>query len=131
MSPGLRNPLIVIPLVLSVFFGVVLLVTDAELWTVAPSHAYVLIGFTVVDLGLVWPASTGWRRMADFGIFWGVGKFALYLGDILTAPEFGLTYAEFAAYLFSLWGYNGLLASQALIALGAFITKKSQRTSRS
>ncbi|MCS6783587.1 MAG: hypothetical protein N3H84_05175 [Candidatus Caldarchaeum sp.] len=127
----MKNLFIVIPLLLSVFFGVVLLVTDAELWTVAPSHAYVLIGFTVADAGLVWPALTGWRRMADFGIFWGFGKFALYLGDILTAPEFGLSYAEFAAYLFSLWGYNGLLASQALIALGAFFAKRGYGASRS
>ncbi|MEM1948544.1 MAG: hypothetical protein QXY84_06080 [Candidatus Caldarchaeum sp.] len=122
---------IVGPVLLSMFFGGVLLLTDAELWTVAPSHAYVLIVFTVLDgvfAAVVWK---GWSKAADVGIVWGAGKFALFLGDILTAPEFGLTYAEFASYLFSLWGYNGLLASQALIAFGSYYAKKRQATTRS
>lgn len=122
---------IVGPLLLSMFFSGVLLLTDAELWTVAPSHAYVLVGFTAVDAVLAGVVTRGWRKAGDAGIIYGVGKFALFLGDILTAPEFGLTYEEFAAYLFGLWGYNGLLASQALIAFGSFAAKKRQTATRS
>jgi hypothetical protein len=38
------------------------------------------------------------------------------LGDIVTAPRFGLMYIEFADYLFSLWSFTGLVLSQLGIA---------------
>ncbi|MEM3101932.1 MAG: hypothetical protein QXH11_01000 [Candidatus Caldarchaeum sp.] len=119
-----RYVYVVLALSSSILFSLVLLLTDAELWTVAPSHAYGLMVFTFLDAVLLAAALAGWRRTADVGVFWGVGKLAVFLGDILTAPEFGTTYAEFAAYLFSLWAYDGLLASQAAITVASYIQKK-------
>ncbi|MEM1940939.1 MAG: hypothetical protein QXN23_07785 [Candidatus Caldarchaeum sp.] len=127
----MRNTSIAAPLILSIFFSIVLLLTDAELWTVAPSHAYALAGFVGADVVVMVLAIIGLPRVSAIGMVYGVGKFAVFLGDILTAPEFGLTYYEFAAYLFSLWGYNGLLASQLLIAAGSYLAWRRQPTTRS
>jgi hypothetical protein len=104
----------------------VLLLTDAELWTVAPSHAYVLLGLTVVDLALLSAAVYGKRFVVTYGFLYGLGKFALYLGDILTAPEFGTTYYDFASYLFGLWAYDGLLAAQLAIAVCSCLERGHQ-----
>ncbi|BAJ50686.1 hypothetical protein CSUB_C0829 [Candidatus Caldarchaeum subterraneum] len=127
----MRNTSIAAPLVLSIFFSMVLLLTDAELWTVAPSHAYALAGFMAADVAVIVLAMVGFPPIPAIGTVYGVGKFVVFLGDILTAPEFGLTYAEFAAYLFSLWGYNGLLASQLLVAAGSYLAWRRQATTRS
>lgn len=128
---GLRNIYISLALSFSVFFSLVLLLTDAELWTVAPSHAYGLIAFTAADVAMLLASLAGWRRTADVGVYYGVGKLVVFLGDILTAPEFGSTYIEFAAYLFSLWGYNGLLASQAAVSLTSYLQKRKTRLAKS
>ncbi|MEM0348652.1 MAG: hypothetical protein QXE96_01065 [Candidatus Caldarchaeum sp.] len=127
----MKNKSIAAPLALSIFFSTVLLLTDAELWTVAPSHAYALAGFMAADVVVTVLALKGHPRIPAMGTVYGVGKFAVFLGDILTAPEFGLTYGEFAAYLFSLWGYNGLLVSQLLIAAGSYLDWRRQTTTRS
>ncbi len=105
----------------SILFSAVLLLTDAELWTVAPSHAYVLLGLTITDFAMLSAAVFGKRFVVNYGVLYGLGKFALYLGDILTAPEFGTTYYEFASYLFGLWAYDGLLAAQLVIALSSYL----------
>ncbi|MEM1942766.1 MAG: hypothetical protein QXO30_04365 [Candidatus Caldarchaeum sp.] len=120
----MRYVYVVLALSSSILFSLVLLLTDAELWTVAPSHAYGLMVFTFLDAVLLAAALAAWRRTANVGVFWGVGKLAVFLGDILTAPEFGTTYAEFAAYLFSLWAYDGLLASQAAITVASYIQRR-------
>jgi len=110
----------------SILFSAVLLLTDAELWTVAPSHAYVLLGLTVVDLALLSAAVYGKRFVVTYGFLYGLGKFALYLGDILTAPEFGTTYYEFASYLFGLWAYESLLAAQLAIAVCSYLERATR-----
>jgi hypothetical protein len=49
----------------------------------------------------------------------GVVKLALVVGDVLTAPQFRLSYQEFANYLFSLWAYDLLGVSHVDIATSA------------
>ena len=47
----------------------------------------------------------------------------LLFGDIVTAKNFGLTYYEFAVYLFNIWSFNGLIISQLIIILLIMIKK--------
>jgi hypothetical protein len=106
----------------SIFAGVWLLLTDAELWAVAPDHAYglaAMVGADVFMLAALLSGRAG-RRGLRYISGAGVVKLALVIGDMLTAPRFGLSYAEFAGYLFSLWAYNLLLVSQIGIAASAY-----------
>jgi hypothetical protein len=106
----------------SIFAGVYLLLTDAELWTVAPDHAYGLAAMVGVDLLML--AALLSRKVGTRGLRYvsvaGVVKLALVVGDVLTAPRFGLSYQEFANYLFSLWAYDLLVVSQVGIATSAY-----------
>lgn len=101
-----------------------LLLTDAELWTVAPGHAYGLIAITVVDLLAYTLFSPRFQLRRRLLALWALIKLALFLGDVLTAPEFGTTYLEFAAYLFSLPGYVvALVAQPAVIATSLLVSR--------
>jgi len=94
--------------------------TDAELWATAPTHAYALTGFVAFDIAsATFMRYAGKRYLTTVGAA-GTIKFVLTLGDILTAPEFGLTYFEFAAYLLNLWPYDIFLISQLLIAIATY-----------
>ena len=106
----------------STFAGVYLLLTDAELWTVAPDHAYslaVMVGADLLMLAAMLSRKVGTRALRYVSVA-GVVKLALVVGDVLTAPQFGLSYQEFANYLFSLWGYDLLVVSQVGIATSAY-----------
>ncbi len=110
----------------SIFGGVWLLLTDAELWAVAPDHAYglaVLVGADVFMLAVLLSGRVG-RRDLRYISAAGVVKLALVAGDVLTAPQFGLSYAEFAGYLFSLWAYDLLLVSQVGVAASAYASSR-------
>jgi hypothetical protein len=106
----------------STFAGVYLLLTDAELWTVASDHAYGLAAMVGVDLLII--AALLSRKVGTRGLRYvsvaGVVKLALVVGDVLTAPQLGLSYREFANYLFSLWAYDLLIVSQVGIATSAY-----------
>ncbi|MEM0381743.1 MAG: hypothetical protein QW059_00125 [Nitrososphaerota archaeon] len=112
---------------LSILFSLVLLLTDAELWAVAPEHAYTLILLTTVDFFLLAFLFRKNRLGIRLATYWGVAKSLLLLGDILTAPQYGLTYAEFAAYLFSLWAFVGLLLSQVGVAASGLALLRMKR----
>ncbi|MEM2024575.1 MAG: hypothetical protein QXG69_07300 [Candidatus Caldarchaeum sp.] len=120
----LRSPVTSAALTLSVIFSAVLLLTDAELWASAPHHGYGLAGLAIADMAILTVLQTG--RIASprkIVMVWGLAKFVVFLGDVLTAPEFGITYGEFASYLFSLWAYDGLLISQILIIAGPYLDR--------
>ncbi|MEM4281043.1 MAG: hypothetical protein QW470_02285 [Candidatus Caldarchaeum sp.] len=118
----MRNPATSGALSLSILFSAVLLFTDAELWASAPHHGYALAGFTVADALFLTLLQKGKMRSANkISLVWGLAKFAVFLGDVLTAPEFGISYQEFASYLFSIWAYVGLLISQLGIAAGSYL----------
>ena len=106
----------------STFAGVYLLLTDAELWTVASDHAYslaVMVGADLLMLAALLSRKVGTRALRYVSVA-GVVKLALVVGDVLTAPQFGLSYQEFANYLFSLWAYDLLVVSQVGIATSAY-----------
>ena len=106
----------------STFAGAYLLLTDAELWTVAPDHAYglaAMVGADLLMLAALLSRKVGTRALRHISVA-GVVKLALVVGDVLTAPQFGLSYLEFANYLFSLWAYDLLVVSQVGIATSAY-----------
>jgi hypothetical protein len=105
----------------SIFAGVYLLLTDAELWTVASDHAYGLIAMVRADLlmlAALLSRKVGTRALRYVSVA-GVVKLALVVGDVLTAPQFRLSYQELANYLFSLWAYDLLGVSHVGIATSA------------
>jgi hypothetical protein len=107
----------------SIFARVYLLLTDAELWTVASDHAYGLVAMVGGDLLMLialLSRKVGTRALRYVSIA-GVVKLALVVGDVLTAPRFGLSIQEFANYLFSLWAYDLLVVSQVGIATSAYV----------
>lgn len=106
---------------LSIVFSTVLLLTDVALWTVAPDHAYALIILTLADCILLGAAFRYSRAILRYAKYWGIFKTILLLGDVFTAPQYGLTYIEFATYLFSLWQFVGLFLSQIGITISAIL----------
>jgi hypothetical protein len=106
----------------SIFAGAYLLLTDAELWTVASDHAYSLatmVGVDLLMLAALLSRKVGTRALRYVSVA-GVVKLALVVGDVLTEPQFRLSYREFANYLFSLWAYDLLVVSQVGIATSAY-----------
>jgi len=101
-----------------------LLLTDAELWAVAPSHAYGLIAITAFDFlaYVLFVVRHGLRRRLLTA--WALVKLGLFLGDVLTAPEFGLSHLEFAAYLFGLPGYVVAVIAQPFVVAAVLLTGK-------
>jgi regulator of RNase E activity RraA len=89
---------------------------------VAPDYAHGLAALVGADLFML--AALLSRRVGRRGLRYisavGVVKLALVAGDELTAPQFGLGYAEFASYLFSLWAYDLLIVSQVGVAASIF-----------
>jgi hypothetical protein len=110
----------------SILAGVWLLLTDAELWALAPDYAHGLAALVGADLFML--AALLSRRVGRRGLRYisavGVVKLVLILGDVLTAPQFGLGYAEFTSYLFSLWAYDLLIVSQVGVAASAYSSSR-------
>jgi len=95
--------------------GIYLLVSDGSLWHLAFSHAVGLVVVVLIDgaLGLVNLASR--RRAYLPSLAAALLGFMLQLGDILTAPQYGMTVTYFASYLFGLWAFDLLLGLQAAV----------------
>jgi len=97
--------------------GTFLLATDRSLWLLAVSHAVGLIVIVAIDLvlGVFNLASSKSAYVPTIAAaFLG---FVLQIGDIFTAPQYGMTIPYFAEYLFGLWAFDLLLALQLAIAL--------------
>jgi Rieske Fe-S protein len=73
----------------------------------------------LIDVALGFLSFTSWKRAYLPSIAAALLGFVLQLGDILTAPQYGLTVAYFADYLFGLWAFDLLLALQVAILLVA------------
>jgi arsenite oxidase small subunit len=102
---------------LSASFGVYLLATDKSLWILAVSHAYGLVAVVAIDgvFGLFNLLSV--RQAYLPSMAWAGLTFFLQLGDILTAPQYGMTMIYFAKYLFGLWAFDALLGVQIVIII--------------
>ena len=99
-------------LFLSAGTGAFLLATDRSLWLLAVSHAVGLVIIVVIDIAigvLSFASSKGAYVPSIAAALLGV---VLQLGDIFTAPQYGLSITYFADYLFGLWAFDLLLALQ-------------------
>jgi len=104
-------------LLLSSGVGAYLLATDRSLWLLAVSHAVGLMIIVVIDAILGILSFVSWRSAYLPSIAAAVLGIVLQLGDVFTAPQYGLTIAHFAEYLFGLLAFDLLLAFQLAILL--------------
>jgi cytochrome b6-f complex iron-sulfur subunit len=109
--------LVGILLFLSAGVGIFLLATDRSLWLLAVSHAVGLIIIVMIDVILGFLSFVEWKRAYLPSIAAALLGFVLQLGDIFTAPQYGLTIGYFANYLFGLWAFDLLLLLQVAIML--------------
>jgi arsenite oxidase small subunit len=110
-------------LLLSSGIGTYLLSTDASLWLLAFSHAVGLMIIVAIDLvlGLYSLASPKSAYLPSAAAaFLG---FILQLGDVLTAPQYNMTIAYFAHYLFGLWAFDLLLGLQFAVVIVGVIAR--------
>jgi len=104
-------------LLLSSGVGAYLLATDRSLWLLAVSHAVGLIVIVAVDAILGILSFVSWKSAYIPSSAAAVLGIVLQLGDVFTAPQYGLTIAHFAEYLFGLLAFDVLLALQLGIVL--------------
>ena len=97
--------------------AIYLLATDRSLWLLAVSHAVGLIIIMAIDVILGAMSLVSWRRAYVPGMAAALLGLVLQLGDVFTAPQYGLTIPYFADYLFGLWAFDLLLAGQLAILL--------------
>jgi len=107
----------------SAFFGIYLLATDKSLWLQAVSHAYGLVAICIIDLVLGIGNLLSERRLILPSLGWAILTFILQVGDIGTAYQYHLTVPSFAAYLFGLWAFDGILLIQIVIIFIAYYTR--------
>ncbi len=81
--------------------GILLLYADTHLWDTAPDHAWALVAFTAMDFGMAGALLLRPARFTHAAALWGAGQASLMLADLITAPQYNLTYTQFAVYLFS------------------------------
>ena len=115
--------LVGICLILSAFFGIYLLATDNSLWILAVSHAYGLVAMVAIDLLFGLLSLLMVRRVFLISVAGALLGVLLQVGDIATAPQYGMTIAYFASYLFNLWAFDALLATQLLVMLFAVLSR--------
>ncbi len=118
--------------------GAYLLLTDGSLWNLALSHALGLVVVVLVDFGVGFLSLLSLRRAYVPSLASAVLGIVLQLGDIMTAPQYGMTPQYFASYLFGLWPFDLMLAVQlAVIVLGlagrrhaAYLARRKSRRGR-
>ena len=104
-------------LLLSSGVGTYLLATDRSLWLLAVSHAVGLIIIVAIDVILGLLSFVSWKSAYIPSIAAAVLGIILQVGDVFTAPQYGLTIPYFAEYLFGLLAFDVLLALQLAIIL--------------
>ncbi len=102
-------------LFLSAVFGIYLLATDNSLWILAVSHAYGPVAIVGIDLVFGFLCLFMIKRVFFWSVAGALLGVLLQIGDILTAPQYGMTITYFATYLFSLWAFDALLVAQLLV----------------
>jgi Rieske Fe-S protein len=106
-------------MLLSAAAGVYLLATDGSLWILAVSHAVGLIIIVILDVLLGAMNLMGSKRIYLASLAAALLGVTLQLGDIVTAPQYNMTMAYFASYLFRLPAFDLLLSLQvAVMAFG-------------
>jgi hypothetical protein len=105
----------------SAVVGAVILKTDGYLWAAAPAHAYGLVAFVVLDLGLavfVWSKI----RLAMLGTaILGTVQLAAMVGDILTGQPPGLPWNLWEQYLLGDEYFVALLVIQIVVVSAGIV----------
>jgi hypothetical protein len=117
-----------ISLLASFALGAFMLGTDKSLWLLAVSHAYGLIAISLIDLvlGISLLISNSNRLLIPSG-GWAFLTILLQIGDITTAPQYKMTMAYFARYLFGLWAFDALLITQGVIFAAVLYSRSYQK----
>lgn len=114
-------------LVVSAIVGAIILKTDAYLWAAAPSHAYGLIVFVAVDLGL---AVAVWRvtKLAILGsALLGALQFVAMAGDVFTGRPVGMLQSAWQQYILGDTYFVALLGIQLVVVGVAVLGIMHQR----
>ena len=109
--------------------GARILTTDAWLWAAAPTHAYGLIVFAVLDLFLIAALWRGIKYSRPFAIVLAAVQFLAMAGDLagLSLPV-GVSAASFRTYLLSDNAFVVLLSMQPIIAGLGIVDRTQVRT---
>jgi hypothetical protein len=110
--------------------GANILATDAWLWAAAPTHAYGLIAFAVLDVALVAALWRGVKYSRPFAIGLAAVQFMAMAGDLagLSLPS-GVSATIFRNYLLNDSPFVILLAIQPVIA-GLGVLDRAQATTQ-
>ncbi len=106
-----------VSLVASAVLGAEIALSDRYLWYAAPSHAYGLVAFTILDLAL---AVTLWRKEwlgSLLSILLAPTQALAMLGDLFTYTPSNVPQQAFQSYLLSTQSFVPLLATQPIILL--------------
>ena len=120
-------------LLFSAAVGGYILATDSYLWSVAPTHAYGLAVFTVIDLALIVGQWRVPRTAIIVTILLGLVQLGAMGGDVffgaLTFSSNGTTSAAFSKYLLGDAAFVILLGAQVvLIVVGIVAFVMSRKT---
>ncbi|MGD0477690.1 MAG: hypothetical protein ABSB29_05930 [Nitrososphaerales archaeon] len=120
-------------LLFSAAVGGYILATDSYLWSVAPTHAYGLAVFTVIDLALIVGQWRVPRAAIIVTILLGLVQLGAMGGDVffgaLTFSSNGTTSAAFSKYLLGDAAFVILLGAQVvLIVVGIVAFVMSRKT---
>lgn len=105
--------------------GAYLLATDGSLWHLAVSHAVGLIMIALLDVSLGSMNLLGSKKVYVPSLAAAVLGMVLQLGDVATAPQYNMTMAYFASYLFGLWAFDALIVLQGLVVILGIASRSS------
>ncbi len=114
-------------LLASAVSGSYLLATDRSLWLLAVSHAVGLVLIVVIDLMLGLMNLAASKRVYLPTIASAFLAVILQVGDVATAPQYGMTVSYLASYLFGLWAFDLLLGLQGVIIAFAVLGRPYAR----
>lgn len=117
-------------LLVSALVGSIMLLTDHFLWSAAPSHAYGLIVFVALDVGL---AGAVWRvtRLAVLGsALLGLVQFAAMAGDVFVGGPSSMSTALWQQYILGDIYFVVLLGVQLVVIVVALVAFSFQRALR-
>ena len=115
--PGRTAQIVLIPtLLVSGLVGVWIVVSDGWLRAVAPTHAYGLLAFAVLDLVLALVVIAIPRLAYAGALLVSITQVAAMAGDALTFTPAGTLQAAFRAYLLGDMAFLALLGIQLAVA---------------
>ena len=109
-------------LVASALVGMQILLTDKWLWSAAPSHAYGLIGFIIVDFLLTAMLSKNAGAGTLGAAFVSVVQLGAMVGDMFFGMPSNVPSAAFRAYLINDASYLALLIINFAIVVVAIVS---------